>query len=80
MNEKPKESEAENKQEPTTVIPIAVLLVMIEMLEEMRVKDPEFIDKLIQRLSKIKETSLGEAYPKSVDLIAVLAKQLGAKL
>lgn len=80
MNPNNNEADAEKKQEPTTVIPIAVLLVMIELLEEMKLKEPEFIETLNKRLLKIKDSTFGESYPKSVDLIEVLAKQLGGKL
>lgn len=81
MTDKTKAFEEEkNKQEPMTVIPISVLLIMIELLEELKLKDPEFINNLHKRLIKIKDTTLGKTYPKSVDLIEVLAKQLGGEL
>lgn len=76
MNDSKKEEDAESKQDPMTAIPIATLLILIELIEELKLKNPEIVDSLSNRLLKIKDTDMGGKYPRSIGLIEAVVKQI----
>lgn len=66
-------------QDPFTVLPVATILMMVELLEVLKEELPQVHEKLSARLQLLKAREIGKNHPKSIALFeSVLQEGSGA--
>lgn len=83
MNDKttpaPNADETPEPQDALTVLPVASILMMVELLEVLKEELPQVQEKLSARLQLLKAREIGKNHPKSIALFeSVLQEGSGA--
>lgn len=71
----PGTEEGQVQQDPLTVLPIAAILMMVELLEVLKTELPQVNEKLMARLELLKARDIGKAHPKSMQLFEAVLKE-----
>lgn len=71
----PGTEDAPVQQDPLTVIPVASILMMVELLEVLKTELPQVNEKLMARLELLKARDIGKAHPKSMQLFESVLKE-----
>lgn len=71
----PSTDEAPVPQDPLTVLPVATILMMVELLEVLKDELPQVHEKLSARLQLLKAREIGKNHPKSIALFESVLKE-----